>query len=852
MARRIVIHGARVHNLKNLSLEVPRDQLVIITGVSGSGKSSLAFDTLYAEGQRRYLESLAADARQFLRQIEKPDVDAIEGLSPAIAVAQSGAFYTMRSTVGTITEIYDYLRLLFARAGQSSCPQCGAEIAAYTLEQVVDRLATLPQHTRLLVLAPIRATSRGDLCQRLSELAREGFARVKFGAEMRELSDENIFTADAELDFDLVVDRLAMREGVEKRLWDSLETAARYGREVVKVEAQEPNLPPQEIIFSLKNACIQCGTTLPEITPALFSFNSPHGACPVCHGTGVAAPGKTRDGSAVNAPCPACAGMRLRRESLAVRLGQRNIAQVAALTAPQALEFFARLKLGDRQGVIARKVLGEIATRLDFLIQVGLDYLSLDRRSQTLSGGETQRVRLATQIGARLAGVLYILDEPTVGLHPRDTAQLLTLLKQLRDAGNSVIVVEHDREVMLAADHVIDMGPGAGTQGGTVVAQGTPADLQLDKGSLTGRYLSGEMVVKAPRLPRRGSGAALVIKGARQHNLKNITVEIPVGVMTCVTGVSGSGKSTLIMDILYSSAARRFYRAQSKPGDHDEITGWEQFDRVIGIDQAPIGRTPRSTPATYSGIFDELRALFARLPEARLRGYKASRFSFNAAGGRCEACAGDGVIKVDMYFLPPVQVTCDVCRGKRYNRETLTVKYKGLSIADCLGLTVNQAAELFSVVPAIFERLRMLREVGLGYLTLGQPAASLSAGEAQRVKLARELARKSTGRSLYILDEPTGGLHFDDIRKLLEVLHRLCDEGNTMVIVEHDLDVIKSADYIIDLGPQGGAQGGYVVARGTPENLLQARASVTGAFLKQTAKTFDPVHTTEISDSSGN
>ncbi len=834
MARSIVIHGARVHNLKNIDLEIPRDQLVVITGVSGSGKSSLAFDTLYAEGQRRYLESLAADARQFLRQIEKPDVDAIEGLAPAIAVGQSGAFYTARSTVGTVTEIYDYLRLLFARAGQPSCPQCGTDIAAYTFDQIADRLAALPQQTRLLVLAPITAADQEERRQRLSEVAREGFARVKIGGDTHELSDESISMAGSELHFDIVVDRLIIREGVEKRLWDSLETAARYGEQVVKIEAQVPNEAPQELVFSLKNACIRCGTILPEITPALFSFNSPQGACPACGGTGLrASGGKSNDNEATAEPCEFCAGRRLKKESLAVKLGQRNIAEVAALTAPEALEFFATLELGERQGVIARKILGEISSRLRFLVQVGLDYLSLDRRSLTLSGGEAQRIRLATQIGAKLAGVLYILDEPTVGLHPRDTGQLIELLKQLRDAGNSVIVVEHDREMILASDHVIDMGPGAGVQGGRVVAQGPAEELCRDEASLTGRYLAGASAITAPGPRRHGAGHALVIKGAREHNLKNITVEIPVGAMTCVTGVSGSGKSSLIIDILYKGAARRFYRARSRAGIHDEITGWDHFDRVVGIDQTPIGRTPRSNPATYTGIFDQLRGLFAQLPEARLRGYKAGRFSFNARGGRCEACAGDGVIRVDMYFLPPVLVTCDVCKGQRYNRETLAVKYKGLSIADALDLTVNQAAEFFSAIPGIFERLRVLREVGLGYLALGQPATSLSAGEAQRVKLARELARKSTGRSLYVLDEPTSGLHFDDVKKLLEVLHRLTDEGNTLVIVEHDLDVIKSADYVIDLGPEGGSKGGYVVAQGTPESLAQTPASATGTFLKR-------------------
>jgi excinuclease ABC subunit A len=834
MARSIVIRGARVHNLKNIDLEIPRDKLVVITGVSGSGKSSLAFDTLYAEGQRRYLESLAAGARQFLRQIERPDVDSIDGLAPAIAIGQISPSYTARSTVGTVTEIYDYLRALFARVGRPVCPRCGADIAAYTIDQIADRVAALPTQTRLLVLAPVITASQEERRQRLAELARDGFARVKIGAAIRDLTDENNLLGGQTLPADLVVDRLVLREGVEKRLWDSLETAARYGCQVLKIEARSADEEPRELLFSLKLACVQCGATLPEITPALFSFNNPQGACPACGGAGVVAAGlKAGDNADKSGLCDLCGGTRLRKESLAIKLGTRDIAQVAGLSAREALEFFEALELGERESVIGRKVLGEIASRLRFLIQVGLDYLSLERPLLTLSGGETQRVRLATQIGANLAGVLYILDEPGMGLHPRDNAQLLALLKRLRDAGNSVIVVEHERETILTADHVIDMGPGAGVQGGMVVAQGDPEQLVRDDNSLTGRYLSGVMTITAPGPPRRGTGDFIVIKGAREHNLKDVTVKFPVGVMSCVTGVSGSGKSSLVIDILYNCAARRFYRSQVKVGDCDEITGWEHFDRVIGIDQAPIGRTPRSNPATYTGVFDHLRGLFAQLPEARLRGYKAARFSFNARGGRCEACAGDGVVKVDMYFLPEVLVTCDICKGKRYNRETLNVKYKGLSIADALDLTVNQAAELFSAVPGIFERLRVLREVGLGYLTLGQPAIALSGGEAQRVKLARELARTSTGRSLYVLDEPTSGLHFDDIKKLLDLLHRLVDEGNTMVIVEHDVDVIKTADFVIDLGPEGGEKGGFVVAQGSPGQITQTTGSVTGEFLKR-------------------
>jgi excinuclease ABC subunit A len=834
MARHIVISGARVHNLKNIALEIPRDQLVVITGVSGSGKSSLAFDTLYAEGQRRYLESLSADARQFLRQIEKPDVDSIDGLSPAIAISQSSGFYTVRSTVGTVTEIYDYLRLLFARVGRPTCSVCGAEIAAFTIEQVADRLAALPEQSRLLVLAPIGPVDRESLRRRLSDLMRDGFARVKIGADLIDLASVNADAIPAQASVDLVVDRLTVRAGIEKRLWDSLETTARYGDQVIKIESQSAGERLQEMVFSLKLACANCGATLPEITPALFSFNSLHGACPACGGTGLANSGpKASEAALDDSPCRVCAGARLKKESLAIKLGQRNIAEVAAMSARQTLEFCRSLALGQREHVIGRRVLDEISSRLSFLIEVGLDYLSLDRPSLTLSAGESQRMRLATQIGTKLAGVLYILDEPSLGLHPRDNAQLLKLLKQLRNTGNSLLIVEHERETILQADHVIDMGPGAGAQGGQVVVQGSPAELQRDENSLTGRYLSGALAVRGPSPPRRGSGSFLVIQGAREHNLKNITVAIPIGAMTAITGVSGSGKSSLMIDTLYKRAAQRFYRARAIGGACDAILGWEHFDRVVAVDQSPIGRTPRSNPATYTGIFDHLRSLFAQLPEARLRGYGADRFSFNAKGGRCEACGGEGIIKVDMYFLPAVSVTCEVCKGQRYNRETLSVTYKGLSIADVLKFTVNEAAEMFSFMPAMFDRLRLLREVGLGYLTLGQPAAALSGGEAQRVKLARELARKSSGRTLYILDEPTAGLHFEDIRKLLEVLHRLVDEGNTMVIVAHAMEVVKTVDFVVDLGPEGGERGGYIVAQGTPAEIAQAAGSATGEYLRR-------------------
>ena len=867
MTGNIVIRGARVHNLKNIDLEIPRDRLVVITGVSGSGKSSLAFDTLYAEGRRRYLESLAADARQFLRQLEKPDVDSIDGLSPAIAVQQKSGSYTPRSTVGTATEIYDYLRLLFARVGEPACFQCGREIKAHAVEQIVDQLFTLPAQTRILVMAPIASNSKRDQLERLSELAREGFARVRIDGEVRELSEEIHLEKDQPHRIDLIIDRLVLRQGAEKRLADSLEIASRMGEQVIKVAIQrvDPSTPApdlaggsrsgfrptgfavglhgeeavEELIFSQKFACVLCGISLPEITPALFSFNTPQGACPACAGLGVESKehgrSKGTEEDADARPCRECRGTRLKKESLAVKLGGKSIAEVASLPVNQALGYFTSLDLDERRKRIGQRAFGEITDRLGFLLQVGLGYLSLDRPSLSLSGGEAQRVRLATQIGSSLAGVLYILDEPSIGLHQSDNARLLALLKQLRDHGNSVIVVEHDPEAIVAADHVIDMGPGAGDQGGEIVAQGTPQELARDGHSLTGQYLSGRMEVAVSRR-HKGSGRFLEITGARAHNLKNLTVEIPVGTLTCVTGVSGAGKSSLVMDILYNAMAARLHRAKAKVGAFDALIGSELFDRVVGVDQAPIGRTSRSTPATYTGLFDPIRELFAQLPEARVRGFRADRFSFNARAGRCDACAGDGVVRVDMNFLPEVAVTCDVCKGSRYNRETLAVKYKGMSIADVLAMTVNQALQLLNTIPAVYAKLRTLREVGLDYLRLDQAASTLSGGEAQRVKLARELARRSTGRSLYILDEPTTGLHFDDVRKLLELLHRLIDEGNSMVVIEHNLDVIRSADYVVDLGPGGGAEGGEVVAKGTPEDVAAVDRSATGQYLRKLLK----------------
>ncbi len=836
MAGKIVVKGARVHNLKNIDVAIPRDQLVVITGVSGSGKSSLAFDTLYAEGQRRYLESLAADARQFLQQMEKPDVDSIEGLSPAIAIQQKAGPSHPRSTVGTLTEIYDYLRLLFARIGQATCIQCGREITAQTIEQISDQLLSLPEETRLVVLAPVAAGGAGDPRPVLQELARAGFARAKINGEVYELSEEIDIKTDPPHEIDLIVDRLVLRPGIERRLADSLEVASRIGRQVIKAELVPGHAAPsEELIFIQKFMCIQCGIFLPEITPRLFSFNTPQGACPACKGLGIESrprrSGKNEESEPDTLPCRECQGRRLKKESLAVKLGGRSIADLTAVSLTAARDFLHELDLSKKQAVIGQKVLREITGRLQFLIQLGLEYLTLDRSAVTLSGGEAQRVRLATQLGSSLAGVLFILDEPSIGLHQKDNAELLKLLKQLRDAGNSVVVVEHDQETIVAADHIIDIGPGAGVKGGEIVVQGTLAEIMNSPGSLTGQYLLGRVKMPIPARRRRGTGEFLVIKGAKENNLKDITVKIPAGSMTCVTGVSGSGKTSLIMDILYNVVARRLHKSKKKTGEFDELIGADLFDRVVGIDQAPIGRTPRSNPATYTGLFDHMRNLFAQLPEARVRGYKPERFSFNAPGGRCEACAGEGAVRVDMYFLPPVYVVCENCHGRRYNRETLEIKYKGLSIADILDLTVLQASEVLSPIPALSERLRVLREVGLGYLRLGQAAQTLSGGEAQRVKLARELARKATGRTLYILDEPTTGLHFDDVKQLLELLQRLTDAGNTVVIIEHNLDFIKSADYVIDLGPEGGEKGGKIVASGTPEDIASISGSFTGQYL---------------------
>ncbi len=831
MAGKIVIKGARVHNLKNIDLEIPRDQLVVITGVSGSGKSSLAFDTLYAEGQRRYLESLGADARQLLKQMEKPDVDLISGLSPAIAIQQKIGFANPRSTVGTITDIYDLLRLLFARVGQPSCLNCGSEITARTVEQVVDQLMTAPAETRLLVLAPVEFSRADDAAKSLLELTRQGFARVIVNGEMHELGGDIPEAVKGVTQLDLVIDRLVLRQGIEKRLADSLELAARAGQQIIKISIlpADESAAPRQLVFSLKLTCAQCGTAAPEVTPSLFSFNSPHGACPRCNGLGVSTQRAKSNGD--GAPCAECGGRRLKKASLIVRIAGKNIAEIASRSIGELWQFFAGIEFADERKVVGRKIVCEITGRLVCLARLGLDYLSLDRASTTLSGGEAQRVRLATQIGAGLAGVLYILDEPSIGLHQKDNARLIELLRQLRDGGNSVLVVEHDPETIQAADYVIDMGPGAGVNGGAVVACGTPEQLTRDPRSLTGRFLAGTETIAVPQRRRHGS-ALLQVKNVCARNLKNLTVEIPIGAMTCVTGVSGAGKSTLVMEVIFNSVTKRLQRRRGKIVDSTQLTGWQHFDRVIGIDQSPIGRSPRSNPATYVGLYDHLRELFAQVPEARVRGYQAERFSFNRPGGRCEACQGDGVVRVEMQFLPELLVTCEACRGRRYNRETLAVKYKGLSIADMLELTVDQALELLNSVTPIYHRMRTLRDVGLGYLRLGQSAVTLSGGEAQRVKLARELARKSTGKSLYVLDEPTTGLHFADVKKLLDLLDRLIELGNTMVIVEHNLDVIKCADYVLDLGPEGGVNGGRLIAEGPPEAIAKVADSATGSYLK--------------------
>ncbi|WP_295630633.1 excinuclease ABC subunit UvrA [uncultured Mitsuokella sp.] len=934
MEKYIKIRGARAHNLKNINVDIPRDKLVVITGLSGSGKSSLAFDTIYAEGQRRYVESLSSYARQFLGQMDKPDVDQIDGLSPAISIDQKTTSHNPRSTVGTVTEIYDYLRLLFARAGHPHCPKCGRPITQQTVDQMMDQIKELPERTKLLIMAQVVRGKKGEHKKILAHIRHEGYVRVRVDGEVMDVSEDIQLEKNKKHTIEVVIDRLVVREGMETRLADSLETALKLGDGVAYVQIVGGEL----LMFSENFACVECGISLPEITPRMFSFNNPYGACPVCTGLGshmefdeelvlpdpslsvgggVFAPlsknlhsyamcvmkailenrgytletpwqdidKKTQQvllhGSGeekfkfrytnmfgedkeyfvpfegvmpllsrryhetdsdemresyenymTEIPCKACHGARLKPETLAVTVGGKNIDEVTRMTIRQADDFFQQLTLSPREQKIAAQILKEIHARLNFLLNVGLDYLTLARSAGTLSGGEAQRIRLATQIGSGLQGVLYVLDEPSIGLHQRDNNRLLATLKHLRDLGNTLIVVEHDEDTMYAADHIIDIGPGAGAHGGQVVAEGTAEEIKKNPNSITGAYLARRKFIPVPAKRRPGNGKFLEVVGAAENNLKNINVRFPLGTLTLVTGVSGSGKSTLVNEILYKGIASRLYHAKGKPGKHKKIKGLENIDKIIDIDQQPIGRTPRSNPATYTGVFDAIRELFSQTSEARMRGYKAGRFSFNVKGGRCEACRGDGILKIEMHFLPDVYVPCEVCKGARYNRETLEVRYKGKNISEVLDMTIDEAVEFFANVPRIARKLKIIQDVGLGYIKLGQPATTLSGGEAQRVKLATELSRRSTGKTLYILDEPTTGLHTADIHKLLDILQRLVDGGDTVVVIEHNLDVIKTADYIIDLGPEGGDKGGTIVAAGRPEDIVKVPASYTGKFLK--------------------
>jgi len=844
--RSIVIKGAREHNLKNLDLAIPRDKLVVITGLSGSGKSSLAFDTIYAEGQRRYVESLSAYARQFLEQMDKPDVDSIEGLSPAIAIEQKTTSRNPRSTVGTVTEIYDYLRLLFARIGRPHCPQCGDPITAQTVQQMVDALMALPPGSKLSILAPIVRDRKGEYRKELHEMRRSGFIRARIDGKPHDLADEIVLDKQKKHTIEIVVDRVVLKddEPTMRRLADSLEIALKQAHGLVGIDLDGK----KDLLYSEKLACVRCGFSYSELTPRLFSFNSPHGACPACDGLGHEPPRgcpffseddeyEEEDYGSLTL-CPICKGDRLKPESLSVLIDRKSIAAVTRLSIRDASGLFQKLKLSEREQFIAHRILKEIRERLGFLVNVGLDYLTLDRAAATLSGGEGQRIRLATQIGSGLVGVLYILDEPSIGLHQRDNKRLLDTLLRLRDLGNTVIVVEHDAETMRHADHILDLGPGPGVHGGFVVAKGSPAEVMANKDSLTGQYLRGDMNITLPHRAHQ-AGRHLTLVGAREHNLKNVTVKIPLGLLTCVTGVSGSGKSTLLFDVLYRSLRQLLYGERErgvpkKPwiSGCSEIKGIEHIDKIVNIDQSPIGRTPRSNPATYTGLFTYIRDLFASLPESRVRGYQAGRYSFNVKGGRCEACQGGGMIKIEMHFLPDVYVTCEVCKGRRYNRETLDVRHKEKSIADVLDMTVEEALAFFQHLPLIKAKLATLNDVGLGYIKLGQSATTLSGGEAQRVKLSRELSKRATGRTIYILDEPTTGLHFADIQKLLEVLNRLVASGNSVVVIEHNLDVIRNADWIIDLGPEGGDRGGEIVAAGPPKDVAGVKASHTGGVLR--------------------
>ena len=832
MGHSIIIKGAREHNLKNIDVEIPRDKLVVITGLSGSGKSSLAFDTIYAEGQRRYVESLSAYARQFLEQMGKPDVDSIEGLSPAISIEQKSTSHNPRSTVGTVTEIYDYLRLLFARVGRPYCHQCGQEITAQTVQQMVDAIGALPEGSKFQILAPIVRGRKGEYRKELFEMRRAGYVRAQIDGKAVDLDDDIALDKQKKHTIEIIIDRLIMKPGdaLMRRLADSVETALKLTGGLVGVLTEDG----KTLLYSEKLACIRCGVSYPEITPRIFSFNSPHGACSACDGIGYAMTGDDSEDEdfTLLEPCEACHGARLRPESLSIKIAKQSIAEVTRRSVRAAADFFASLTFTEREMVIAHRILKEIRERLGFLVNVGLDYLTLDRAAATLSGGEGQRIRLATQIGSGLVGVLYILDEPSIGLHQRDNRRLLQTLLRLRDLGNTVVVVEHDAETMLAADHILDMGPGAGSHGGHIIAQGTPQQVMADPQSLTGQYLRRLQAVSVPRRERKPKGFLSVI-GANKHNLKDVTARIPLGLMTCVTGVSGSGKSTLVLEVLFHSLSQLLYHKKPKIDGCKDLQGVLSLDKVIDIDQSPIGRTPRSNPATYTGLFGHIRDLYSNLPESRVRGYKPGRYSFNVKGGRCEACQGDGLIKIEMHFLPDVYVTCEVCKGQRYNRETLEILHKGKSIADVLNMTVDDALEFFEHIPLIKAKLQTLHDVGLHYVKLGQSATTLSGGEAQRVKLSRELSKRATGRTLYILDEPTTGLHFADVQRLLDVLDRLVEAGNTVLVIEHNLDVIRNADWLIDLGPEGGDRGGEIVAEGPPRDIAKAKKSYTGQVLKE-------------------
>ena len=939
MARdKIIIKGAREHNLKNIDIEIPRDKFVVITGLSGSGKSSLAFDTIYAEGQRRYIESLSSYARQFLGQMEKPDVDYIEGLSPAISIDQKTTSNNPRSTVGTVTEIYDYLRLLFARIGTPHCPICNTEISQMTVEEIVDRIIALGEGTRIQVLAPVIQGKKGQHKKILEEIKKEGFVRIRVNGEIRDIDEEINLDKNKKHNIDVVVDRIIIREDSKQRLADSIETVLKITEGLVLIDV----IDGEEHLFSTKFACPHHGIGMDELSPRMFSFNSPFGACEECDGIGhmkvvdpeLVIPDKSlsiREGAIApwtttgniedgfyyrmlssfakecgidldrpikdlpedfvydilygnqnknvkfkydsrfggvrtytapfegvipnlerryreshsnhardkideymaEMPCPVCKGARLKDIVLAVTINGKNIFDITEMSIKDAYNFFENIELNERQIFISQQILKEIKERLNFLKNVGLEYLTLSRSAGTLSGGEAQRIRLATQIGSSLMGVLYILDEPSIGLHQRDNDKLLKTLRHLTDLGNTVLVVEHDEDTMYSADHIIDIGPGAGIHGGQVVAQGSIEDIKKSDDSITGQYLSGKKKIEVPKERRKPNGKSIIIKGARENNLKNIDVEFPLGLFTCITGVSGSGKSTLINEILYKKVAQELYRSKVRPGAHDEIKGLENIDKVVEIDQSPIGRTPRSNPATYTGVFDHIRDVFAETPYAKMRGYKKGRFSFNIAGGRCEACKGDGILRIEMHFLPDVYVPCEVCKGKRYNRETLEVKYKGKTISDILEMNVEEALEFFKNIPKIQSRLQTLYDVGLGYIKLGQPSTQLSGGEAQRIKLASELSKRSTGKTLYILDEPTTGLHIADVHRLIGVLQRLVDTGNTVIVIEHNLDVIKIADHIIDLGPEGGDGGGQIVVQGTPDEIIKNKDSYTGIYLKK-------------------